>query len=78
MKTDLNIAFIGAGSMAEAMISGLLSDKKLRPNQITVTNHSNDKRLHELRNAYEINITRNHALLIEKAISSCLLLNQKT
>lgn len=67
MKTDLNIAFIGAGSMAEAMISGLLSDKKLRPNQITVTNHSNDKRLHELRNAYGINITRNHALLIEKS-----------
>ena len=31
MKTDLNIAFIGAGSMAEAMISGLLSDKSFAP-----------------------------------------------
>lgn len=67
MKQPLNIAFIGAGSMAEAMISGLISTNKFKPGQIHVTNYSNDARLHELRNQYKINITRNIPLIIQKA-----------
>ncbi|TYR82504.1 pyrroline-5-carboxylate reductase [Priestia megaterium] len=67
MEQSLNIAFIGAGSMAEAMISGLLSTKQLQPTQITVTNHSNNERLHNLRTQYGINITRNLSLLVEKS-----------
>lgn len=67
MKQPLNIAFIGAGSMAEAMISGLISTNKFKPGQIHVTNYSNDARLHELRNQYKINITRNIPLIIQKS-----------
>jgi pyrroline-5-carboxylate reductase len=48
------IAFIGAGSMAEAMISGIISSKKILPNNIIVTNRSNKQRLLELQRKYGI------------------------
>ncbi|MEC0494924.1 pyrroline-5-carboxylate reductase [Bacillus glycinifermentans] len=49
-----NIAFIGAGSMAEGMISGIVKSKKLPASQIYVTNHTNHRRLKELQNKYGI------------------------
>ncbi|MDR7072340.1 pyrroline-5-carboxylate reductase [Fictibacillus barbaricus] len=50
-----NITFIGAGSMAEAMISGLINKEGIAPNQITAANHSNIQRRIELIDKYEIN-----------------------
>jgi pyrroline-5-carboxylate reductase len=48
------IAFIGAGSMAEAMISGIVHSKKISPRNIIVTNRSNNHRLKELQKKYGI------------------------
>jgi pyrroline-5-carboxylate reductase len=48
------IAFIGAGSMAEAMISGIVQSKKMPPKNIMVTNRSNHHRLKELQKKYGI------------------------
>lgn len=48
------IAFLGAGNMAEAMISGFIQSEKLPPDQIIVTNRSNEERLVELKLKYGI------------------------
>ncbi|WP_077622707.1 pyrroline-5-carboxylate reductase [Sediminibacillus massiliensis] len=49
------IAFLGAGNMAEAIISGFVNSDKLNADQITVTNRSNQNRLNELKEKYGIN-----------------------
>jgi pyrroline-5-carboxylate reductase len=55
------IAFIGAGSMAEAMISGIVASEKLAPKNIFVTNRSNHHRLLELQNKYGVTaVNRDH------------------
>ncbi|WP_186577888.1 pyrroline-5-carboxylate reductase [Aquibacillus kalidii] len=48
------IAFLGAGNMAEAMISGYIQSGKVSPENITVTNRSNQERLVELNVKYGI------------------------
>ncbi|MBH0160785.1 pyrroline-5-carboxylate reductase [Fictibacillus sp. 26RED30] len=52
-----NITFIGAGSMAEAMISGLINKAKISPDQIIAANHTNENRRLELTNRYNITTT---------------------
>lgn len=54
MLKNRNITFIGAGSMAEAMISGLINKAGISPLQITAVNHSNEKRRLELNKKYNI------------------------
>ncbi|MBM7097473.1 pyrroline-5-carboxylate reductase [Bacillus sp. H-16] len=54
MDTNLRVAFIGAGNMAEAMISGIVKTGTLEPHQVIVTNRSNEERLLELHNRYGI------------------------
>ncbi|WP_096187318.1 pyrroline-5-carboxylate reductase [Evansella halocellulosilytica] len=54
MTKHLRVAFIGAGNMAEAMISGVVKTGTLEPEQVMVTNHSNEKRLRELHNRYGV------------------------
>ncbi|MDT8859674.1 pyrroline-5-carboxylate reductase [Alkalihalobacillus sp. MEB130] len=48
------LAFIGAGSMAEAIISGLCQKKKLSPDQIYVANRQDESRLVELKDKYGV------------------------
>src|SRR5690606_15382785 len=61
MLHEKTIAFIGAGSMAEAMISGIVAAGKVPSQQISVTNRANLKRLQELEAKYKINgLTRKH------------------
>ena len=43
-----NISFLGAGSIAEAIIGGLLHANVVKGEQITVSNRSNETRLQEL------------------------------
>ncbi|WP_409301531.1 pyrroline-5-carboxylate reductase [Peribacillus sp. SCS-155] len=50
------IAFIGAGSMAEAIISGLITGGVVTPSQIYVRNRNNQDRLAKLKRQYKINI----------------------
>lgn len=54
MSEQLRVAFIGAGNMAEAMISGMVKTGTLEPHQIVATNRSNEDRLLELHNRYGI------------------------
>jgi len=54
MSTNLRVAFIGAGNMAEAMISGIVQTGTLEPHQVVATNRSNEERLLELHNRYGI------------------------
>ncbi|MEN7374489.1 NAD(P)-binding domain-containing protein, partial [Bacillus licheniformis] len=48
------IGFIGAGSMAEAMIKGLVKSGAMEPEAIFVTNQSNTARLRELSETYGV------------------------
>ncbi|MGD7043821.1 pyrroline-5-carboxylate reductase [Jeotgalibacillus proteolyticus] len=54
MSTNLRVAFIGAGNMAEAMVSGIVQTGMLEAHQITVTNRGNEERLLELHNRYGV------------------------
>ncbi|MDG5787711.1 pyrroline-5-carboxylate reductase [Evansella sp. AB-P1] len=63
---QLQISFIGAGAMAEALISGWLKNNHLTGEQITVTNRSNDRRLNELKEFYGIQTTRSEKELIKE------------
>ncbi|SER40098.1 pyrroline-5-carboxylate reductase [Salipaludibacillus aurantiacus] len=54
MLTNLRIAFIGAGNMAEAIMSGVINTATLEPQQIIVTNRSNEQRLLDLHNKYGV------------------------
>ena len=48
------IAFIGAGSMAEAIIAGMINTNFLKSDQIYVANRENQTRLKELETLYQV------------------------
>ncbi|MCM3362939.1 pyrroline-5-carboxylate reductase [Niallia sp. MER TA 168] len=62
-----NLAIIGAGSMSEALISGIVSSKIIEPSAITVTNRGNVKRLTELQERYGIHYSFNLEKIIPEA-----------
>ncbi|GIN38290.1 MULTISPECIES: pyrroline-5-carboxylate reductase [Heyndrickxia] len=53
----MKISFIGAGSMAEAMISGIIKKKLIDQKDIFVTNRSDDIKLSTLHDKYGVQIT---------------------
>lgn len=61
------IAFIGAGSMAEAIISGILAKKYLQPEQIYVTNRDNQVRLERIQNLFHVHCSSNKQEVIHNA-----------
>ncbi|WP_284035841.1 pyrroline-5-carboxylate reductase [Neobacillus sp. 114] len=54
MLNKQTVVFLGAGSMAEAMIAGIVNTGKIPSKQILVSNRRNQKRLRELQNTYDI------------------------
>ncbi len=52
MLADKRIFFLGAGSMSEAMLKGLLATATLPPAQITLSNRQHVARLEELHTGY--------------------------
>ncbi|MBU8907828.1 pyrroline-5-carboxylate reductase [Desertibacillus haloalkaliphilus] len=63
MLENKKITFLGAGSMAESIIAGLIKQKLLLPEQIYVTNRSDQQRLQQLRKTYGVQvIARDQAL----------------
>lgn len=54
MLKQQTIAFLGAGSMAEAMIAGIVKDGTVPSQQIIVTNKSNRERLDHLNSLYGV------------------------
>lgn len=55
MLRNKKVAFLGAGSMAESMISGVVKSGKMKPEDIFVTNKSNAARLKRLEERYGVN-----------------------
>ncbi len=54
MLKEKVIGFIGAGSMAEAMISGIVASEIIPANNVVVSNRSNINRLMDLENKYGV------------------------
>lgn len=71
------IAFIGAGSMAEAMISGIVENKLLSGEQIWVTNRNNQEKLDRLKQKYGVNGTYDLRELMENADAVILAMKPK-
>jgi len=61
------IGFIGAGSMAEAMVAGLIKGNVFQAEQIIVSNRSNSDRLDELAAKYGIKTTHDKEQLVKDA-----------
>ncbi|WP_088102389.1 pyrroline-5-carboxylate reductase [Halalkalibacter urbisdiaboli] len=61
------ITFLGAGSMAEAIIAGLVSHNIVKPSQIIATNLADKQKLEELQQRYGIQTTSNRKEAVEKA-----------
>jgi len=61
------IAIVGAGSMAEAFISGMLENELIHRKNVWVTNHGNKQRLANLVSQYGISGTYDLKLLFEGA-----------
>ncbi|MBM7572498.1 pyrroline-5-carboxylate reductase [Aquibacillus albus] len=61
------IAFVGAGSMAEAIIAGIVEKKFLKPEQINVTNKSSKDKLDRLHQKYGVVGSANKEAVIKDA-----------
>lgn len=59
------IGFIGAGSIAQTMIRGLVSKQIIKGEHIWVANRANRKRLHDLNREYLVNCTMDKAEVIK-------------
>lgn len=66
MLESTNIAFIGPGAMAEAMIRGLVVGKLVSPAQVIAAG-PRSARLEELQNKYGVHITTDNAMAAEGA-----------
>ncbi|MGD6781481.1 pyrroline-5-carboxylate reductase [Sutcliffiella horikoshii] len=63
----MKIAFIGAGSMAEAIIAGLLKQEICTKENIRVTNKQDQHRLESLKNKYGVTIMENKEVAVKDA-----------
>lgn len=59
------ISIIGAGSMAEALISGIVENQLIKAEQIWVTNRSNKEKLQKLHEQYGVTTTYNNEKMLE-------------
>lgn len=65
MDRNKTIAFLGAGSMAEAMISGILKEGKISADRLYVTNKENEQRLQQIKNKYGVKVAAKEMLPYE-------------
>ena len=64
---ECQLFFLGAGSISEAMMKGLLAAHLLPAQQITISNRKNTARLQELQQHYGVHISQNSATDIAQA-----------
>lgn len=64
---SVRIGFLGAGSIVEAMLNGIIQQQLLPVDQILVTNRSNDEQLDQLSSQYGIQTTRDTQQLIKQS-----------
>lgn len=58
MLAHKTIGFIGAGSMAEAILEGLITEKKVKPHQVSMVNRQNRTRIKEICQKYGLDWTK--------------------
>ncbi|MCM3598260.1 pyrroline-5-carboxylate reductase [Metabacillus idriensis] len=66
MLREKSVAFLGAGSMAESMISGIVQVGSIPAENVYVTNRSNQLRLKEMNHVYGVNAVQQDALPYEE------------
>ena len=71
------LAIIGAGSMSEALISGIVSSKIIETTDITVTNRGNVERLTELQERYGIHYSFDLETIVQEADTIILAMKPK-
>ncbi|SEO39932.1 pyrroline-5-carboxylate reductase [Amphibacillus marinus] len=70
------MTFIGAGSMAEALIAGMVA-RNFSPSVITVTNRTNKQRLIELKEKYGIQVEQDSQQALQQATIIVLAIKPK-
>lgn len=63
----MKIVFIGAGSMSEAILKGILDKEVCSPHNLWVTNHHSKARLESLQNQYGVQTTYDVQALLQSA-----------
>lgn len=71
------LVFIGAGSMAEALISGIVEKNLVQGKDLWVTNHKNEKKLAVLKRKYGIQYTYDLNILFDGADAVILAMKPK-
>jgi pyrroline-5-carboxylate reductase len=66
MLKEKKVAFLGAGSMAEAMIAGMSTSGLIEPDHIIVSNNSSHERLNQLHSRYGVRGVRKEELCYEE------------
>jgi pyrroline-5-carboxylate reductase len=77
MNLNKTVAFIGAGSMAEAMIAGIVNKNTLAPERVIVTNRSNEQRREELLSKYGVSVTKSVEFAVQEANAIILAMKPK-
>lgn len=67
LLNEQTITFLGAGSMAEAIIAGLVSKEIVKPEQIIATNFSNHAKLESLKQTYGIRTMSDRGAAVKAA-----------
>lgn len=67
MLSGKRLSFLGAGSMAQALVAGLVGGGIVGPCNVTVTNRYNDERLNRLQDRWGVRITRDKGELVRSA-----------
>ncbi len=76
-KRMKKLVFIGAGAMAEALMSGIIENKLLGGGQVWVTNRQNQKRLDQLKASYGVNASYKYDELFRDADAVILAMKPK-
>ena len=71
------VGFFGAGSMAEALLKGLLGAGVFRAEDILVINKKNDERLEYIKKVYGVKVTRDYSEIARKCSILMLLVKPK-
>ncbi|UYZ14219.1 pyrroline-5-carboxylate reductase [Brevibacillus sp. WF146] len=67
LSFDTRIGFLGAGSIVEAMLAGILKNELIAPERIYVGNRSDRARLRRLAETFGVNACEDKAALVEQS-----------
>ncbi|MDA5107495.1 pyrroline-5-carboxylate reductase [Brevibacillus thermoruber] len=67
LSFDTRIGFLGAGSIVEAMLAGILKNELIAPERIFVANRSDRTRLRRLAETFGVNACEDKAALVEQS-----------